>query len=995
VCSEQYDGGDAYAEADQFQKLAARIMTVQKWLQEKGGTAHPLRAFHAKIRLGVTRATFVIDPDLRPEHRVGFFQPGAEYPATVRISNASGSIQPDAQRDMRGIAIRIKVSGTEYHDFLLTNGPVSHARDAKEFVAFAEALAGSPLRLPLRLLFNLGPFTTIRMFRNLLRYATANIDTLAAETFWSRAALQWGPNLCGRLILKPTLVISPPRTEEEKKKNALRKQNPDYLRTDLATRLRAGPIEFHLHFQPFVDESRTPIENASKEWLESVSAPVPVARLVIPQTDIDSVEGQAVEEQVDRLGFNPWHTTDDFRPLGRINRARKVVYLASSAHRIEERFLTDEPLRNKIFGGLARFGFRILNVFIPWHRLGPQLGSLNLLGFRYVLRRQNLIDTEERDAPPTVMPVPATIPEALRAERSDDGSFNDLSVPRMGAEPDPPFGTPPAPGQSPIPGARFGRNAPFDAVRAALHRVATVPQPNPADVSEALLARQVFLPAKSLNLLAAAWIQFQVHDWVNHARIPLSPRAPDAKPIRVDLPGGRTWQTTLNSPPTPYMEIAENVPCPTRDPRLEGVPVFENQSSPWWDAGQLYGDGPAAERRLREPDGRGGLRAEFRLEDGFLPRSTIYPELEDTGFNENWWLGLSLMHTLFVREHNTVVGELRRAYPTWGEEELFRTARLVIAALIAKIHTVEWTPAILATETIDMALKGNWYGAPKDWLSQLGVWLVEAHALKGIPETLPDHQVAPYSLTEEFVSVYRLHPLIPDDYLFRDSKTGNSFTVNVPKHEGGTEHTATPTFWQIQGAHTLGVMRQLGLTNAVYSFGTSHPGAITLHNYPNGLRNFTRRNGERLDLSVVDLVRERARGIPRYNEFRRLLHKPKVRDFSEITSNAEWAEQMRAVYKGDVENIDTMIGLLAENPPEGFGFSDTAFRIFILMASRRLQSDRFFTVDYRPEIYSPLGLDWVARSGMKEVLERHCPELGALMPRTASAFAPWRPVGEN
>ena len=39
-----------------------------------------------------------------------------------------------------------------------------------------------------------------------------------------------------------------------------------------------------------------------------------------------------------------------------------------------------------------------------------------------------------------------------------------------------------------------------------------------------------------------------------------------------------------------------------------------------------------------------------------------------------------------------------------------------------------------------------------------------------------------------------------------------------------------------------------------------------------------------------------------------------------------------------------MVGLLAETPPEGFGFSDTAFRIFILMASRRLQSDRFLTV---------------------------------------------------
>ena len=54
-----------------------------------------------------------------------------------------------------------------------------------------------------------------------------------------------------------------------------------------------------------------------------------------------------------------------------------------------------------------------------------------------------------------------------------------------------------------------------------------------------------------------------------------------------------------------------------------------------------------------------------------------------------------------------------------------------------------------------------------------------------------------------------------------------------------------------------------------------------------------------------------------------------------------------------------MVGLLAEAPPAGFGFSDTAFRIFLLMASRRLQSDRFLTVDFHREGYTPLGMDWI------------------------------------
>ena len=78
--------------------------------------------------------------------------------------------------------------------------------------------------------------------------------------------------------------------------------------------------------------------------------------------------------------------------------------------------------------------------------------------------------------------------------------------------------------------------------------------------------------------------------------------------------------------------------------------------------------------------------------------------------------------------------------------------------------------------------------------------------------------------------------------------------------------------------------------------------------------------------------------------------------------------------------------------PARFGFSDTAFRIFILMATRRLQSDRFLTVDFRPEIYSSFGMDWIANNGMTSIILRHCPELAAVFPREPIANAPWRPV---
>ena len=48
------------------------------------------------------------------------------------------------------------------------------------------------------------------------------------------------------------------------------------------------------------------------------------------------------------------------------------------------------------------------------------------------------------------------------------------------------------------------------------------------------------------------------------------------------------------------------------------------------------------------------------------------------------------------------------------------------------------------------------------------------------------------------------------------------------------------------------------------------------------------------------------------------------------------------------------------------------------MASRRLKSDRFFTTDFRPEVYTQTGFNWVRDNSFRTVLERHFP---ALVPR--------------
>lgn len=89
--------------------------------------------------------------------------------------------------------------------------------------------------------------------------------------------------------------------------------------------------------------------------------------------------------------------------------------------------------------------------------------------------------------------------------------------------------------------------------------------------------------------------------------------------------------------------------------------------------------------------------------------------------------------------------------------------------------------------------------------------------------------------------------------------------------------------------------------------------------------------------------------------------------------------------------MDLLIGTLCEgHRPEGFGFGEPLFQVFILNASWRLLGDRFYTDDYRAEIYTPEGLDWVDTTTFKDVLLRHFPVLAETgLANVRNAFEPW------
>ena len=332
---EVYAGGSPEAEAKQFATFTDQIKRVQAQIKEREHAPFIRRAFHAKIHAGITDsfgiadAEFRILPDISEDLQIGIFQPSATYQATVRLSSASGAIQADATPDLRGVALRVITDRGNFHDFLMTDAPVSHARDARQFMVAAEAMASRwKIISLLKLLSGLGLGETWRMIQALMK-ESRKIDSLATDQFWSRAPYRFGPYAV-KFTLQPS--GSAPGSSA-----AL---GESYLKEDFIERLLRKSITFDFKVQRYVNEVKTPIEDGTVEWKESDAPFEAIAQLVIPQQDLRTASARETEILVDNLDFNPWNTTEEFRPLGNLNRARRTVYQASADYRSGR---TDQP----------------------------------------------------------------------------------------------------------------------------------------------------------------------------------------------------------------------------------------------------------------------------------------------------------------------------------------------------------------------------------------------------------------------------------------------------------------------------------------------------------------------------------------------------------------------------------------------------------------------------------------------------------------------------
>jgi hypothetical protein len=604
--------------------------------------------------------------------------------------------------------------------------------------------------------------------------------------------------------------------------------------------------------------------------------------------------------------------------------------------------------------GIAMFRSLFLRLFVQtaslldrrfgWDRLPVPLGIAVLIGLRANLRRRNLFDTG-------LVASTKPLPEAQRylTARTADGRFNDLESPAMGSV-----------------NTRFGRNFPPKYT----HREDEqdiLNRPNPRKVSRELLTRDAFKPARSLNLLAAAWLQFMIRDWFSHGEGDKS-----CPPWKLEVSEDDLWpqgHKKLNS-----MEIPRTAKDTTRSPGDPSPPTYVNTQTHWWDGSQIYGSNDDTQDRLRsKQDGK--LKVGLRHMSKMRRDGKKQHPLDEPGF----WVGLAMIGELFQREHNAICDLLRGEYPHWSDDALFQHARLINTALMAKIQMTEWTPTILAHPTLRVAMKATWWGLAGKNIKKLAGRIIKNEVITGIVGGRTDHFGVPYSITEEFAAVYRMHSLLPDDYTFRSAL--NDMELQKRKFAGVAQQNVTE------------LMQQVPIRDLFYSFGVANSGELTLHNYPRGLQSFRRPDDEFMDLAATDILRSRELGVPRYNQFRELLHLPRIESFEDLTENRRWAEELSRVYENDIDQMDLMVGLLAEPKPKKFGFGDTTFRIFLVMTSRRLNSDRLFTTDYTPEVYTQVGLDYIDDNNLSKILVRHFPGLQPSLRGLKSAFAPWRRVG--
>ncbi|HXA48609.1 MAG TPA: catalase family protein [Burkholderiaceae bacterium] len=306
-------------EAEYTRDLAARL---QAKITKDYPTGTMRRDAHPKMH-GVVKAEFVIEPDLPEDLRVGIFREARTYQAWIRFSNQNATMQADIKNDIRGMAIKLmgvpgqklleQEEDEQTQDFIVISTNIFVTKDVREFDGMVKAMTSG--FLPMAWFFLTRWRVSINLAKSMKKFANP-----LQMRYWSTT-----PYLFGTNAVKYSAIPQSPATDTIP-------ENPqdDFLRLAMIKQLAQGSAKFDFAVQFQKDADTMPIEDPGVAWDETVSPFRKVATINILQQDFDS---DAQREFGDNLSFSPWHSLPEHRPLGGINRARKVVYRAISLFR--------------------------------------------------------------------------------------------------------------------------------------------------------------------------------------------------------------------------------------------------------------------------------------------------------------------------------------------------------------------------------------------------------------------------------------------------------------------------------------------------------------------------------------------------------------------------------------------------------------------------------------------------------------------------------------
>lgn len=338
----------------------------------------------------------------------------------------------------------------------------------------------------------------------------------------------------------------------------------------------------------------------------------------------------------------------------------------------------------------------------------------------------------------------------------------------------------------------------------------------------------------------------------------------------------------------------------------------ENEITSWIDGSMVYGSDDERAAALRDTVNTHLLATS---DGNLLPFNTAGLTNANPGTDvlflagdvrANEQLGLTVMHTLFVREHNRIAEILMDNNPDADPDDVFETARRLLIGKIQYITYNEWLPALIGDNAIP--------------------------AYTGY-----DDSINPTIYNEFSVAAFRLgHTLLNENIQRLDADgndvDGGALALAEAFFSGVTELTEENDIDPIlrgfasQLHQSLDVKAVTDIRN--FLFGAPGSGG--------------------LDLPSLNIQRGRDHGVPSYNAMRTALGLTTLTEFSEVSSDSDVVASLEATYDS-VDDIDLWTGGLAEDAVSGSQLGELFQAIMVRQFTELRDGDRFWYENYLPD----------------------------------------------